>query len=253
MSLLLSLSASSNQQLTGRSRTIQRVVLTAALTFVVALAGTTREVERVRGATLTAKASLQGQVREVERTRGSLTGKVSLSGRVRQIERLPGATLTGKSSLTGRTRTTERLTGATLASKTAIAGRIREIERITAATFTTGGGAHPVGIITRLSLDGYGARRAGSFTGKDGTPPPSTVGRITRLSLDGYGAKRAGSFAGRVEIIVPPPAATGGGGWHRHIATLDRQRKEAEQIQAEDEELLEIITIIMATKDKWEA
>ena len=251
MSLLLSLAGSSNLQLSGRSRTVQRVVLTAALTFAVAIGGTTREVERVRGATLTAKASLQGSVREVERTRGSLTGKVSLSGRVRQIERLQGATLTGKSSLTGRTRTTERLTGATLASKTAIAGRIREIERITAATFTTGGGAHPVGIITRLSLDGYGARRAGSFAGRDLVSRP--VGIITRLSVDGYGARRAGSFAGRVEIIVPPPAATGGGGWHRHIATLDRQRKEAEQIQAEDEELLEIITIIMATKDKWEA
>lgn len=49
--------------------------------------------------------------------------------------------------------------------------------------------------ITRLSLDGYGARRAGSFA--DRARP---VGRITRLSLDGYGARRAGSFAGRAAV-----------------------------------------------------
>ena len=52
--------------------------------------------------------------------------------------------------------------------------------------------------ITRLGLDGYGARRAGSFAGKeDATVGPHPVGVITRLSLDGYGAKRAGSFAGK--------------------------------------------------------
>lgn len=28
---------------------------------------------------------------------------------------------------------------------------------------------------------------------------------ITRLSLDGYGARRAGSFAGRVVVFVPVP------------------------------------------------
>ena len=141
MSLLLSLSASSTLQLEGKSRTVQRLVLTAALTFAVALSGTTREVERVRGATLTAKASLQGQVREVERLRGSLTAKTALGGNAREIERTRGS-LTTKVSLTGR---------------------VREVERLTGSAFTDGGGAHPVGVITRLSLDGYGARRTGSF------------------------------------------------------------------------------------------
>ena len=93
MSLLLALSASSNLQLEGKSRTVQRVVLTAALTFAVALAGTTREVERVRGATLTAKAALQGQVREIERLLGSLSVRTALNGNVREVERLRGATL----------------------------------------------------------------------------------------------------------------------------------------------------------------
>ena len=104
---------------------------------------------------------------------------------------------------------------------------------------------------TRLALDGYGARRPGSFAGRGLASHP--VGIITRLSLDGYGARRTGSFGGRGEIIVLPPAAIGSVGWHRHIVTRDRQRDKAAQIQAEDDELLEIITIIMATKEKWEA
>ena len=93
MSLLLSVVVSANQQISGTSRTLQRTVLTAALTFVVALAGTTKEVERVRGATLTAKAALQGQSRDVERLRGSLSAKTALNGRTREVERLRGATL----------------------------------------------------------------------------------------------------------------------------------------------------------------
>jgi hypothetical protein len=51
--------------------------------------------------------------------------------------------------------------------------------------------------LTRLSLDGYGARRAGSFAGRGPVESAHPVGIITRLSLDGYGARRAGSFAGR--------------------------------------------------------
>lgn len=59
-------------------------------------------------------------------------------------------------------------------------------------------GPHPVGEITRLSLDGYGAKRTGSFSGRAGSSSgPHPVGVITRLSLDGYGARRAGSFAGK--------------------------------------------------------
>lgn len=45
--------------------------------------------------------------------------------------------------------------------------------------------------LTRLSIDGYGTRLTGSFSGKaltaSGLHP---VGLITRLSLDGYGARR---------------------------------------------------------------
>ena len=56
---------------------------------------------------------------------------------------------------------------------------------------------------TRLSLDGYQARRTGSFAGRGPviTPiPDHPVGVITRLSLDGYGVRRAGSFAGRSPV-----------------------------------------------------
>lgn len=71
--------------------------------------------------------------------------------------------------------------------------------------------------LTRLSLDGYGAKRAGSFAGKEATTPssPHTPGRITRLSLDGYGVKRAGSFAGKeesgIQIISAPGIIEGAG------------------------------------------
>lgn len=102
---------------------------------------------------------------------------------------------------------------------------------------------------TRPSLDGYGARRAGSFAGRGLSLP---VGIITRLHLDGYGARRAGNFAGRVEIIALPT----GGGWLRHSTLAARQHAKAAQIQAQihadDDEILETITIIMATKEKWE-
>jgi hypothetical protein len=45
---------------------------------------------------------------------------------------------------------------------------------------------------------------------------PRTVGLITRLSLDGYGARRAGSFAGRAEAPpapAPAPAEQPSGGY----------------------------------------
>lgn len=81
----------------------------------------------------------------------------------------------------------------------------------TAKTPHVGGssGPHPVGKITRLSLDGYGSRRAGSFSGKTphvgGGSGPHPVSKITRLSLDGYGAKRATSFGGRSPAPPAPP------------------------------------------------
>lgn len=49
---------------------------------------------------------------------------------------------------------------------------------------------------TRLGLEGYGVRRAGSFADKTAaTTHP--VGRLTRFGLEGYGVRRAGSFAGK--------------------------------------------------------
>ena len=52
--------------------------------------------------------------------------------------------------------------------------------------------------LTRLTLDAYGGKRAGSFADKtpDATPT-HPVGRITRMSLDAYGARRAGDFSGK--------------------------------------------------------
>ncbi len=51
---------------------------------------------------------------------------------------------------------------------------------------------------TRLGLDGYPVRPAGSFAGKPAAGRP--VGLITRLSVDGYGARRAGAFDGRAAV-----------------------------------------------------
>ena len=80
MSLLLSvLGGAGNLSLEGKSRTVQRLVLTAALTFVVTLTGTIREIERVNGATLTAKAAIQGSVREIERLQGQTLNFVALT------------------------------------------------------------------------------------------------------------------------------------------------------------------------------
>lgn len=75
----------------------------------------------------------------------------------------------------------------------------------------TGGGAggeHPVAILTRLALGGYGAQRAGNFADKS---IGSVVGGnhpvaiLTRLALGGYGAQRAGSFAGKNTTEEQPP------------------------------------------------
>ena len=62
--------------------------------------------------------------------------------------------------------------------------------------------------LTRLSLDGYGARRAGSFAGRSLAGGEHPVALITRLSLDGYGARRAGSFGGRSPTDAPDSPQT---------------------------------------------
>ena len=92
MSLLLSVVSGSNLPLDGKSRTIQRLVVTAALTFSVALSGTTRDIERVSGASLATKVAIQGKVRQVERLTGSIvTGKLSLQGTSRNVARTVSA------------------------------------------------------------------------------------------------------------------------------------------------------------------
>jgi hypothetical protein len=55
--------------------------------------------------------------------------------------------------------------------------------------------------VTRFGLEGYGVRRAGSFSGK----PAAGLGPITRFGLEGYGVRRAGSFSGK-----PPSTDLGG-------------------------------------------
>lgn len=78
MSLLLSLQVAT-LPLTGRSRTVERVLLTAALTFAVALTGTTREIERVRESSLTSRIPLHGSSRDVERAQGQPLNFVDLN------------------------------------------------------------------------------------------------------------------------------------------------------------------------------
>ena len=80
--------------------------------------------------------------------------------------------------------------------------------------------AHSVSILTRLSLDGYGARRAGSFAGKTPSGPggPHPVGIVTRFGLEGYGVRRivVNGFAGKTPdggIVVEPPVTPPTGGW----------------------------------------
>lgn len=63
--------------------------------------------------------------------------------------------------------------------------------------------------VTRFGLEGYGVRRAGSFSGKPlATDGPHPVGIITRFGLEGYGVRRVGSFAGKTDSGGATPAVT---------------------------------------------
>lgn len=68
--------------------------------------------------------------------------------------------------------------------------------------------------VTRFGLEGYGVRRAGSFSGKtpDAGSGPHPVGILTRFGLEGYGVRRAGDFSGKTSTEAPPPPPTGQGG-----------------------------------------
>ena len=61
------------------------------------------------------------------------------------------------------------------------------------------GGTHPVLRITRLGYEGYGVRRNTTFADKGSWVGSGThdVGIITRLGPDGYGVRRAGDFSGK--------------------------------------------------------
>lgn len=94
-----------------------------------------------------------------------------------------------------------------------------------------GSGNHNPGTITRLSLDGYGAQRVGSFAGKEPETPSGAgthnPGTITRLSLDGYGVGRVGSFAGKElsGIVIPPEVLVRRGGTSGFVRIVYRKRK----------------------------
>jgi hypothetical protein len=90
--------------------------------------------------------------------------------------------------------------------------------------------------VTRLGLEGYGVRRAGSFAGK-AAASSHTVGILTRLALDGYGARRASSFAGKTPDtgpVTPPDTSQVVGGWITGgNFSRGRWRKFLEEIEAE--------------------
>lgn len=49
------------------------------------------------------------------------------------------------------------------------------------------------------------------------------VAKITRLSLDGYGARRAGSFSGKTpHIVVPPSGPPKFEGFRKNLGKLMR-------------------------------
>lgn len=113
-----------------------------------------------------------------------------------------------------------------------------------------GSGPHPVDKITRLALSGYMGKRAGSFSGK--TPGagsgPHPVGNITRLSLSGYMARRVGSFADKLPTETEELQFYAGG----TLGELQKRRKyvvstenHKDLIHKDDNEIMEIIQIIL--------
>lgn len=58
--------------------------------------------------------------------------------------------------------------------------------------------------VTRLGLDGYGVRRAGSFAGKT-----AEARAITRFGLEGFGVRRYSRFAFANKTADTSVAATG--------------------------------------------
>jgi len=94
--------------------------------------------------------------------------------------------------------------------------------------------------VTRFGLEGYGVRRAGTFSAKTGATHP--VGIITRLALDGYGARRAGTFSGKTPESTGPVVGITGGGrisggyfsrkrWHELIGELRGEARAEKRVR----------------------
>lgn len=115
-----------------------------------------------------------------------------------------------------------------------------------------GAGAHPVGVIARLGLDGYGVRRAGDFSGKTaaGGGGAHPVGIITRLSLDGYGVKRAGDFTGKTEAALAPAIVTAAGGATTRHSDRGKRRWKRFEDDYTPEELAREIALIEQHLDR---
>jgi len=117
---------------------------------------------------------------------------------------------------------------------------------------------------TRLGLNGYGTRPAGSFAGKTAvTTHP--VGVITRLGLNGYMAMRVGSFSGKTpaEIVpeipvtpTPPPSGGRGSGpiYREWAPGYDQYREDAlretrrKRILAEDDDIVALIAAMITKR-----
>ena len=103
---------------------------------------------------------------------------------------------------------------------------------------------------TRLSVDGYGARRAGSFAGKVASESgPHPTGIITRMSLDGYGARRAGSFAGKGAVAAVEEDAGLLGGKEYPARGKRRQKDERYSYATPYEKILAARKEIIEVKD----
>ena len=63
-----------------------------------------------------------------------------------------------------------------------------------------GGDPHPVGRICQFQVGAWCGRRYGSFAGRSSGSHP--VGRITQLTAFGYGSRRYGSFASKTATAV---------------------------------------------------
>lgn len=146
-----------NLQLTGKARTTDRLsgrlglvydlaplvnsprLLGASLIQKRVLTGTVRSPDRLRGANLSFPgAPLAGTARDLHRLKGAfITGKVSLAGTIRDASLLQDATLNSKLALTGTTKASARDVGSLhFLGATQISGTSMVLSRIDGADLT---------------------------------------------------------------------------------------------------------------------